>query len=229
MFNQKTNIILFIDRSGVGLFGGNLTQIVGLQIPSTIIMDMEIVSKDGLYSLIKQWVKQYNLIGSHIVMIFSESTYFEKIFSISEQSQVETDILKFFEMVPYDSIWSKVYPHEKGKRAVAINKLFYEGLHQGFLLQGLPTKTVIPAFALGALGKKRILDKELYDYVIANVDTLSKYSLLDPQDISSTLPVTVSTPGGAGSAKKKSNLPLLVGVFAILLLVLGVVVFLQYR
>ncbi len=228
MFNQKSVLVLFIDRMGIQLFGGILQSIVSLQIPETIVKDWEVISKDGLYTLIKQWVKQYSLSGSQIVFVLSESVYCEKQFSVIEHSQVETDILKFFDMVPYESIWSKVYPTKNGKRAIAISKGFYDGLHQGFILQGLPTKTIIPSFALGQHEKKRAMDAALYSYIIENVEQLSKFSILDAQESNST-PASISHTSVQDASKKKSSLPLLLSVFGFLLLALGIVVYLQYR
>lgn len=228
MFNQKSILLVFIDRLGIQLYGGNLQSIISVQIPDSIIHDLEIVSRDSLYSLIKQWVKQYSIVGSQIVFIFSESMYVDKIFVISQQSQIETDILKYFELVPYESIWSKVFPAKNGKRAVAFNKALYEGIHQGFLLQGLPTKCVIPAFALGEFETQHTLDLKMASYVLENLVELSKLSLIDGQDSS----IVYSSPPSAGATetdKKKSSLPMLLSIFGVLLLVLGVVAYIQFR
>lgn len=228
MFNQKSLLVLFIDRIGIQMFGGTLQSIATVQIPKTIVKDWEVISKDSLYSLIKQWVKQYSLSGSQIVFVFSDTVYLEKQFLMSEQSQVETEILKFFDMVPYESIWSKVYPMKNGKRAIALNKGFYDGIHQGFLLQGLPTRTIIPAFALGQYEKAHILDRALYTYIIENIDQLSKFSVLDAQESSVSM-TTASAATPSDSSKKKSSLPLLLSIFGFLLLALGAVVYFQYR
>jgi hypothetical protein len=73
MFNQKSVLVLFIDRLGIQLFGGTLQSIVSLQIPETIVKDWEVISKDGLYTLIKQWVKQYSLSGSRSFVSLNQS------------------------------------------------------------------------------------------------------------------------------------------------------------
>lgn len=227
MFNQKY-LVLFIDRNRFALFGGPLTDVAVLEIPDLLIHDLDVLSKDGCYSLIKQWVKQHAISGSSLIVLFSETTYFEKLFSMQEQSQIESDVLKFFDMVPFESVWTKVYSTEKGKRAVAINKALYDTIHQGFSLQGLQIKAVIPSFALGDQSTKRSLDRELGEYVIKNIDTLMKQSLLDSQELSVPVPQHESQeqPGGE---KKKSQLPLLLTVFGILIAILGVVIFLQFR
>lgn len=210
------------------MYGGGAPGIITVQIPNTIVSDFEILSKDGLYSLIKQWVKQYGLVGSQIVFIFSESVYFEKIFLASEFPQMETQILKFFDMVPYELIWSKVYPIKNGKRAIAFNKAFFDGMHQGFLLQGLPVKSIIPAFALGQYEKEHALNVPLATYITEHLDQLSKFNILDSFEYSA--PSTNISTGDVNSpSTKKSSLPLLLSVFGFLLLALSVVVYLQYR
>jgi hypothetical protein len=227
MFNQKNIIILFVDRNRFQLYGGNLTGIVTLDVPEVFIRDLDVVGRDGFYTLIKQLVKQYNIMGSQLVLVLSEATYFEKVFSMNERAQIETDVLKFFDMVPFETIWTKVYASEKGKRAVAISKTLYEAIHQGFSLQGLPTKAVIPAFALGPYSGKRVMDRELGEYVMKNLDSLTKLSLLDSQELSLIVPQEKKEEQVV--SKKNSNLPLLVGVFAVLIVILILAIVMQPR
>jgi len=219
MFNQKY-IILFLGRNRIQLFGGNLTGIVTIEIPQSIQSDVDILRKDDLYTLIKQCVKQYVLVGQ-LIIVLSQETYFEKLFVPPDNPQTESDILKFFDSIPYEAIWTKVYQTEMGKRAVAVNKVIYEAFHQGFILQGLPTKAVIPAFLLGQMGAKNTLDKPLAEYVFNNIETLAKQGLLDTQEIES---VTSPSDVESNTSKPKSNLPLLFGVFGILIFILFIVI-----
>ena len=203
--------------------GGSLPSIITLDVPDVLIHDLEVVGKDAFYSLIKQWVKQYNIVGSQLIIIFSTSSYFEKIFSPSEQTQVETDVLKFFDTVPLESIWTKVYTFDKGKRAVAISKTLYETIHQGFSLQGLPTKAVLPAFALGQMSSKRVLDAEMIHFVVNEIDSLGRQSLLDTQELSVLSPQEKAVQA-TNVPKKSSQLPMLLGVFGVLIVILVVVI-----
>jgi hypothetical protein len=225
MFNQKY-IILFIDRNRFQFYGGNLTGIVTVEIPQIVLSDLDVLRKDDLYTLIKQCVKQYALLGSQLIMVFSEATYFEKIFPPGDEAQTDSDILKFFDSIPYESIWTKVYQTDKGKRAVAVNRALYEALHQGFMLQGLVTKALLPACVLGQLSRKRILDKPLADYILNTVDVLTKQSLLDAQEIE-----TSGLQGGTQSAAnpKKATLPLLLGAFGVLIVILAIAAITQLR
>jgi hypothetical protein len=193
-------------------------------VPESIFHDGDVLSVDGLYTLVKQLVKQYLLTGSQLFIVLSDLMYYEKIFSTVPSTQLENDVLNFFNVVPYESLLTKVYDVEKGKRAVAVNKALYETIRQGFALQGIPIKAIIPACALGAVGGKHTLDAAVAGEILRNADGFAKQSLLDAQETNTTTsqPEDVSTP-----TKKKSQLPLLIGVFGVLIVILVIVVLTQ--
>jgi hypothetical protein len=224
MFNQKSILILFINRNTFQLFGGNLTGIVTAEVPDSIFRDGDVINSDGAYTLIKQLVKQYVLTGTQLFIVLSDLMYYEKTFITVQSTQLENDVLNFFNVVPYESLLTKVYDIEKGKRAVAMNKVFYEAIRQGFALQGIPIKSVIPACVLGTVGSKHALDSVLASEILKNIDGLTKQSLLDAQEtnVVSTQPEDVSSP-----TKKKSQLPLLLGVFGVLLVILVIFILMQ--
>lgn len=222
MFNQKSILILFIERNRFQLFGGTLTGVVTIDVPETIIRDFDVLQKDGFYTLIKQWVKQYNLTASDLVIVYSDASYFEKVFTSTENPQVETDILKFFDTIPFESIWTKVYPIPNGKRAVGVNKSLYEAIHQGFSLQGVSTRAVLPAFTLGTYATARMLDAGMSGHIIKNIDILVKQSLFDGTEL--VIPSGGKQDTTMSSQKKNKNLPLLLGVFGTLILILILVV-----
>jgi hypothetical protein len=224
MFNQRI-IILYINQNTFQFVGGNLSGVLTIQLPDSIIRDTEVINRDGLYTLINQWVKQYMLSGTQLIVILSEVSYFEKIFSSAESTQLESDILKFFDVVPYESLLTKVYPHEKGKRAVAINKSLYESIQQGFSLQGVPVKGVIPGFTLGKFSTNRSLDAETALFIFKNLDTLIKQNVFEVQELN---PPVVASPGtDSAQLKQKKRLPFLLGIFAVLIALLAVLVITQ--
>jgi hypothetical protein len=228
MFNQRSIIILFLNRNSFQFYGGNLSGIVSIEIPQTVLLDLDVLRKDDLYTIIKQCVKQYALMGTQLIVVLSDLAYFEKTFALSDKDLMDTDILKFFDAVPYDSIWTKVYSMEKGKRAVGVNKALCETLQQGFSLQGVSIKAFIPSFALGQLSTKHTLDKELAAYIMRNFDNLVKQSLFDPLELG-IAPSQEKAEEGSPATRKKSSLPLLLGIFGALIAILAIVVIMQFR
>lgn len=223
MFNKKSILVLFVDRNRFQFYGANLSGVEILDVPETSVRDLDIVNRDALYTLVKQWLKNHTLPSVQLVLIFAQSSYFEKTFPNEDAAQLETDIIKFFDAVPFESAITKVYDMPTGKRAVAINKALYEAIRQAFLLQGFPTKGVLTVSELSAISSKNTLDREMGDYVTKNVDTLVKQSIIEVQD-QSVVPSAAA--GHTTSLSKKSRLPLLLGVFGVLLIILIVVIFL---
>jgi len=224
MFNQKSILILFINRNTFQLFGGNLTGIVTVEAPENILRDGDVISADGAYTLIKQMAKQYLLTGTQLVLVLSNLMYYEKIFSPVQSTQLENDVLNFFNVVPYESLLTKVYDIEKGKRAVAVNRSLFETIRQGFALQGIPVKALVPACLLGLSANTHVLTAEVVSEIMRNVDNLTKQSIIDTQEAA---PVVSESGNTSSTPKKKSQLPLLLGVFGVLILVLVVVVLMQ--
>ena len=224
MFNQKSILILFINRNTFQLFGGNLTGIVTVEVPESILRDGDVISADGAYTLIKQMAKQYVLTGSQLFVVLSDLMYYEKIFSLVQSTQLENDVLSFFNVVPYESLLTKVYDFEKGKRAVAVNKTLYETIRQGFALQGIPVKAVVPACQLGSSAGAHTLTAEIASGIMRNIDNLTRQSILDTADAG---PIASESANTSSSPKKKSQLPLLLGVFGILAVILVVIILMQ--
>jgi hypothetical protein len=226
MFNQKSIIVLYIDRGRLQFFGGSLPTVMTLDIPGAIVRDLEVVNKDALYTFIKQWIKQVNLQSGQLVIVIGESTYFEKVIEPTEAAFLETEAIKFFDTVPFESIWTKIFPQDKIRRAVAVNKTYIDAICQAFFLQGFQTRAVVPMFALGPLAVKRALDAQMGEYVVRSIDTLSKYTLMDTSGGSSSLE---SPKGESGALPPNKNLALLLGAFGFLLLILVIVALTQLK
>lgn len=224
MFSQSTGVI-FINRNALQLFSPNLSSVVTCVFPEALVHDLDIMNKDNFYTLIKQWVKQYNLSGLSVIVVLSEETYFEKLFSTVNQPQLETDILKFFDSVPFESIKTKIFDSPKDKHAIVVNKTWLDTIQQGLVLQGFSIRAVVPAFALGKLSTKRVLDKEVVEYVTRNADALTKQTIIDVADNQEI----EMKPVGSPAPQKNKNLPVLLGVFGALLLILVIVFVLQFR
>lgn len=216
MFNIKPIIVLFLDRNRFQFYGGNLSGVISVDVPVTSIKDLEVVNIDELYSFIKQCVKQYALGNADLVIVLSESSYYTKAFQISEDEKTEIQILKFFELVPFDATLTKVYTLEKEKYAVATNKAFLDAIVHGFQLQGLQNRCVLPQSRIEPMRQKQSLDTLFASYVMKNIDTLSKQSITEYS--SQVQPKVENKP--IKGAEKHSSLPALLGVFGILMVIL---------
>lgn len=215
MFNRKTILVLFVDRNVFQFYGANLPGVVSLEIPITLLRDLEVVNVNEFYTFIKQFIKAKLLVDVQLVIIFSERSYFQKTIATSDAMQLETTVIQFFDSVPFESTLTRVYDGNAGKWAIATNKSMYEAIRQAFFLQGIITRAALPIFTLADHGTKNSLDPSMGEYVIRNIDALLRLSMTDPVDVTKELPK---------EQKKKTNLPLLLGVFGVLIVILIIMV-----
>lgn len=225
MFGQKSSIIVvFIDRNRLQFYGGRLPSILALDIPLTIARDLEIINRDAFYTLVNQWLKQNNLGGADLFFVLSSQAYFEKTIVATGESEQETEILNFYDSVPFEELSTKVLTENTKKLAIATNKDFVEAIRHAFMLQGQHIVAIVPAVILGALAAKRWLDAEMGSYILKHFDTLRVQTMVDFDEPGQMMNIPS---GGPSATKNNSRLMVMVGVLGVLLLVLIFFIFIQ--
>ena len=226
MFGQKfSTVVVFVDRNRLQFFGGGLPAILSLDIPVAVTRDLEIINRDALYTLVNQWLKQNNLGGAQLFFILSTQSYFEKMITSAGESEQETEILAFYDSVPFEELSTKVITIETKRIAVATNKDYIEAIRHAFMLQGLHVVSVIPAVLLGTLAAKRWMDAEMGSYILKHFDTLRVQNIVDLDEPMAM--VSNAAPGGP-AAKNNPRLMMMVGILGVLLLVFIFLAFLRH-
>jgi len=226
MFGQKPSLVAaYLDRNRLQFYGTGFSTIPVLDIPATDIRDLDVVNRDGIYALINQWLKVNNIGGANLYFVCSPNTYFDKAISATSDSEQETEIIKFYDTVPFEELATKVINIGTTKRAFAMNRQYLEAIQHAFTLQGHRVVAAIPAFVLGTLATKRWLDAEMGLYILKHADELRQYSLLDEHEQNAP----VSSPArDAATSKNNPRLMIMVGFFGVLLLVLIVILFTRH-
>lgn len=228
MFGQNARpIIVYIDRNRLQFYGGGLSSIAAMDLPPAIVMDLEVVNRDGLYTLVNQWMKQNALGGNQLFFVLSPAIYFEKVIASISDTEQETEILKFYDMVPFEELLTKVISAGPvtPKHAFATNSAYIEALRHAFLLQGLRVVGVVPAMLLGSLAAKRWMDAEMGAYVVKHFDELRNQTVVASDD--SQLAIQTANTAGPTSANNP-RLMILVSIFGVLLLSLIIFFFVRH-
>lgn len=226
MFGQSVHIIVvFIDRNRLQFYGNGLSSVLALDIPITVVHDLDVVNRDALYTLVNQWVKQNNLGGAQLFFILAPDTYFEKLLTKKGESEQETEILHFYDSVPFEELTTKVLTFENVKRAFAINKEYLGAVRHAFLLQGHRVVAAVPALALGTLSAKRWLDAEMGSYVVKHADILREYNVVDTEEQGQSATAPASD---IPTTKTNPRLMIMVSIFGVLLLALIVFIFVRH-
>lgn len=206
-------IVVYIDRNALALYRGDREAVSLLGIPETVVRDLEVLDKDALYGLIRGWIQGINISASDAVCILGPSVVYAKEITSGDKQATEDEALAFFESVPFDSIHSRMYGTDKGKQALAVNAAFCDAIQKAFTLQGFRVLALVPAPILGDMSNKQGLDNALGSWVTKNIVFVTHQSITAGQPQGETL-------GTGGTARKKSQLPLLLGFLGILVLFL---------
>jgi hypothetical protein len=221
MLGQNPSIVVvFIDRNRLQFYSSRLPDILTLEVPATFSKDLDIVNKDGFYTLVNQWLKQNNLGGSQLFFVLSPMTYFERIIPPDEESRQETDILSFYNSVPFEELATRVLIIGGKKHAVAVNRDFIESIRHAFMFQGYHVIAVVPAVLLGTLAAKRWLDKETGAFVVKHIETLVAQNIVESEEQSVVAPAS-----HVPTEKNNPRLMIMVSIFGVLLLALIVLLF----
>lgn len=226
MFGTQSSIIaVYVDRNRLQFFGGGLPSILALDIPPAIAKDLEIINRDALYTLVNQWLKQNNLGGAQLFFVLSATTYFERTIITTGESEQETEILAFYDSIPFEELATRVFSVGTKKLAVGTNKEFLDAIAHAFMLQGLHIASVIPVAVLGTMAAKRWLDAEMGAYILKHVDTLRGQALIDLTEPGQL----VNGPSPAApTSKNNPRLMIMVGLLGVLLLVLIFLAFMRH-
>lgn len=215
MFGKSDILTVWVGRNRLSIAGGKIGEPMELVIPETVVSHMEVLDRDGLYALIKEWAQQVPVKGSEIVWVFGPDVYFERVMEESEREQWDSIAVGFLELLPFEEVESKVYLAGNQRRVVAVSGEYYKALRRGFALQGYVTKFEIPAMILGKLGEQGGATKAVVKEVNGRLSALEKQRMMEVGGETKYQVV------GEGK-KKNSSLSILLAVFGVLLVVLAV-------
>lgn len=221
MFGQKNWLVILVTSNSLQLVGLGETNVQTIPLPASIIESMEVINKDGLYSLITDWLKQRTYTSASIIWLLAPDICFEKILNSSEEAGIDSEAVQFLDTVPFENVLSRIYLTSEGRVVTAVNKDLVMALVQGFALHGYSAKAILPSRLAMA---ESDLTPEVENYALKHVGDLARESLL-------TLSPTPSAPKSSSSPepvkKPKSSLPLLLSVFGVLLAILVTVIVLN--
>lgn len=224
MLGAKEWLVIMVSKNALQIVGLGEDKIEMVTIPPTIINNMEIINKDGLYTLITEWLKSHPHTTAEIIWLLAPDICFEHQLTSGEQDKVDSETLQFLDTVPFEEVLSRTYKPLEWRLIVAVNKDLIMSLVQGFTLHGFATRAVVPSKLVQADAQ---LTSEIEHNAIKRVSELVRESLITPPSPIDTYMPNNSVVVGGAEPKPKSQLPLLLGVFGLLLVVLVVVIFMM--
>jgi hypothetical protein len=141
---KKDTIIFYISRERSLLYTGNKQPAVVLEIPGTILHNMELIGKKELASFIRDALKKHDVKrGNILIMLAEDITFHQKIEELASDAEIET----FFDLLPLHDTVGKRFIRDKSAIAIAACKSLCTELIKIFEEERFIVKGVVPLAA----------------------------------------------------------------------------------
>ncbi len=212
------NILIgFLDRNRLQLFGGAVSSPVSLDLPPTVMSNLEAVDQATLTNLLKSWVIRLKVTPASIILILADAVYFVREIAGNTPEKLDEEAQNFAETVPFEETLVKRYTINNRTIVSVANKQLIDALRISLAEAGITLVSVVPEIILGPFAQNHWLDAPMGKYVKDHEESLLHESFLE---FEKTKAVEGNVPRKVAGVNR---LWILVGVFALLIAVLIII------
>jgi len=222
--SKRPTGVFYIDGNKAFYFEQALAAPIALDFPTDIISNFELINKKKLVSLIQTFIKNNKLYPKNIVMLLSIRVTYDREFPHGS-IEMQKNIQEFLELVPYEDIVEKKIISSGKTRVIATNKEVCEAIKSTFIISGFIVSGLYPlALVLEFIPQlKTNLDLSLFVNKLPDLKSINMQHVVEASS-----PTSYGTVATTGKEKpNKTRLYALGGIFGILLLVLGFVLYIN--
>lgn len=227
--NQK--MVLFLTPSQMVFFGSNIKNMAVLPLKPDALRDLEIVDKDVLGTQITSFIQTNKIQPANIVILLSSAYIFSKNFPpVSAQytaDQLKSDIDLFQNYVPFQNPLIKTITTPKGTTVLVANGDIFIDFKQIFEPLNFSVDAIAPlAMIDSSVGDN--FSPKIGQTALSKPDLLKQNGFSTQEYLHADVPEeTELTEEEEAKAKTNKSTFLLIGVFTLLLVVLGVMLYMQ--
>jgi len=250
MLSRNHPIILFIDRFGFSVYQDTLTNIPKFSFTPDLVVNQDVINKEQFTKLIETFIQINKIIGSSLAIILSDDIIFVKDLKnpvqkpaldqdiktdLNNDKECKGEVQCFLEDIPFEEVLAKVIKVGNVNRIVAINKDLVMVIVDTFTNKESTIEAIAPSYIFGKNANFTAgLNLNNVKVILEDIETLKLGNLLTDQEkiiplqnlgseIKSS-PVRAKSDLADGT-KKPQNIRqyILIGIFVILLIILGIV------
>ena len=214
--------IFYIDAGKAYFYTSSTGATLQVAIPADTMSYFDILSRDKLYQILQTLVTTNKIEPVPVVMLVAPAATYEMAITSKITDEINTQTQQFLDSIPYEKVLSKSYKMQDGAKVFATNKDLYEAVKHGFEKLKFSISAVISLTVLQKMMPDLGTSLNL-EVIAARIDAIKQYSFLGSSEINNII-----KPKDQEEQKEKPN-PMrfyaLVGVFVVLLGVLGIMVF----
>lgn len=216
MTSEGKNEVLMLTRNRIYLYDS--LNILALDLPTTVVRDLDIKDRDGLYNLIVAFIQNNKLLPAQIYFILAESVCFSKELPVDATTDLvknEALALEFTETIPFSSVISKTYKSPTSWRVIGANQDLIDTIFEAFASKGFGLSALVPAIIFPDLAVAVDLTVQKAQIILAKRDVAVSNSMVGEQIGKNQQLTTTRT-----AVPKNKILPYLIIAFVVLIIVL---------
>lgn len=219
--SKKQLGVFLLEKTKASIYSLAFPAGVSIAIPSNTVCDMEIVSEDNLKLLIERLLASNKMTYTGVVIVLSMDFTFKNEFAEDTSENLSEKLKSFQEIVPFENVDCKIIKQEKKWKVLATNRDLCEKLKGVFEKLNIAVLGVVPYEMLRETFSElsKGFDAKL---IIDRVDTIKLSSFVS---LEQKVPISEKQSVRCGN---KSNLSVLLIIFAVLFVVLLFVVYFNY-
>ena len=217
--------IIFIDRNNLYYYGGNVHTIIAMAFSKTAVSDLEIIDKDELEKQISEWVTAQKIEPTTAIIVFPPSCYFQKEIPLTTPPEQLDSIKKeFLANIPFNETLTQEFTLAKSTIMTVINKRFAYTLRDIFRSLNFKVESIAPTTELYGAQQITSFTPSIAQDALKKINRDSSFSIDEVEQI------TQGPMYDAPQTPPSNNrLYIMLGVFAVLLAVLGGVYFMNKK
>jgi hypothetical protein len=221
--NKKSVALFYLERQRLSYYCASLPEVHSLTFTEEAVRDLEVENKKSLERQISNWIDQHKIEPMHSLIALSEDIYFAQDFAEIEVPTDSPEYQQFISYVPFEDPVTHTFPLTQGSRTIVMNRELLQPIIEVLEKREFVVLAVSPAFALGELLHQTEFSAEIGKQVLAQQEVLFTYNVLPKEHVEKKL----EAEDHFLMVKFDKKVLGLIGVFVLLLAILGGLVWTQ--
>jgi len=216
MSKKTKDLTIFIERNSLTFSGGMFEKVTKVTMNEKVVSDLEIIDKKKFIEILQSQVKKVESTINLILIFSDDSAFFKELPVDSTEEQLNLAEKDFLQLMPFDKTAHKLIKFTNSYQLVGINLNFRDVISEALSPLGYKLFMVIPAIVISNFDQKNGLTDIAVEQVVSKIDSLKLYNLIEASSENNEVLVSQVT------TQKKVYMPILVGVFIVLICLLTI-------
>jgi len=173
----------FVSRNKISFYSLERESVIDLPLSAEITQDLEIISKNSLERILRNWLEQHKIFPDQVALILDSTVYFHQTLDAVPESNVDPVVQNFLEIVPFSEVLVETFPLQKGAYITGINRNFINPLVSTLEKVGFVIVSISPAFIFGIDLTKNPFSPDIAEKMLSNEELLLSYSFLSEKEV----------------------------------------------